>query len=809
MKRHWASHCIWLITTTMILLAFLSSCNLPISEGSTLARPGVVEKAQLVLTVTSRKPLTQGQQIEMVVIDEVTGVPFQKERLPLSQTKDGSYGIVYPTPVGTVVTYYFQKLAADGSFFPEVRADGMEINFRRLYVDQPGMVKETIAGWADDLPTGQQSGEVSGVILSREMGEPLADILVSAGGIETITDINGKFTLYPLAEGSHSLTAISMSGTYLPIQHDFQASPGKVTVAELEMIPSLWREVTFKVKTPAGTIEGAPIRLAGNLEQLGNTFHDLGSGISGDAARMPALTPLSDGWYSLQMVLPAGIDIRYKYTLGDGFWNAEHGLDQQFVTHQLILPLDGGSMVVEDRVATWRTSNTETIWFKAEVPLDTPPGETIGVQFSIAEWLPALPMMPIGENTWVFPLISPHNFSGEIPYRYCRQTPCVGLGQSGIESPAITRQIPTNFSETHVNSEPVEDWAFLSPDAANIYEFADLTPRDANFVYGVALSPFSQHTVVTDLPGDHIILSPAWVPNPANHPRMLAPSIADTMRAETIHGMVRAAHDQGKTVSLYPQVIFTHGADKWWQSQPTDEETFWLQFLTEHRNFVYQYANLAALAGADEIILGGDWLLPALPEDGHFEIYSQPGNIEMIWADTLIGVRERFQGKISFVVSLELAGNPPEFLSQVDTIYLAWDLPLEKISSDAMGSALDEHAQTLASEVHKPVVILAAIPSVQGYELDCIPSPNAAGDCLDTSNLKIGPTLENPAASDLEMQADYYYALLTAVSERDWVAGVVTQGYYPDLALNDTSASIHGKPAEQIFNSWLALISRE
>ncbi|MFN2145978.1 MAG: hypothetical protein ACK2T7_11555, partial [Anaerolineales bacterium] len=560
MKRYWALHRTWLIAASMILLVILSSCNLPTSEGNTLARPDVVEKAQLVLTITSLKPLAQGQQIEMVVIDEVTGVPFQKERLPLSQTNDGGYGIVYPTPVGTVVTYYFQKVATDGSLIPEVRADGTAINFRRLFVSQPGLVEETIAGWADDPPADQGRGEVSGVILSREMGEPLANILVSAGGVETITDIDGKFTLYPLAEGNHSLTAISMSGTYLPVKHDLQTSPGKVTIAELEMIPSLWKEVTFKVKTPEGTIEGAPIRLAGNLEQMGNTFHDLGSGISGDAARMPVLTPLSDGWYSLQMVLPAGIDIRYKYTLGDGFWNAEHGLDQQFVTHQLILPLDGGNTVIEDQVATWRTSDTETIWFKTEVPADTPRGETVGIQFSIAEWLPALPMMPIGENTWVFPLISPHNFSGEIPYRYCRQTPCVGLGQSGIESPAITRQIPTNFSETHVNSEPVEDWAFLSPNGTNSFEFTDLTPPGADFVSGVALSPFSHHTLVTDLPGKDLILSPAWVANSLDHPRMLVPSIADSMRAETIHGMVRAAHDQGKKVSLYPQVIFPHGA---------------------------------------------------------------------------------------------------------------------------------------------------------------------------------------------------------------------------------------------------------
>ena len=67
-----------------------------------------------------------------------------------------------------------------------------------------------------------------------------------------------------------------------------------------------------------------PIRLAGNLYQLGDTFGDLQGGLSTVATRMPVLAPLPDGRYSITLALPAGADIRYKYTLGDGFWNAEH-----------------------------------------------------------------------------------------------------------------------------------------------------------------------------------------------------------------------------------------------------------------------------------------------------------------------------------------------------------------------------------------------------------------------------------------------------------------------------------------------------
>jgi hypothetical protein len=66
-----------------------------------------------------------------------------------------------------------------------------------------------------------------------------------------------------------------------------------------------------------------PLRLAGNLLQLGNTFSDLRGGLSLVADRMPVLSSLPDGRYSVSLFLPAGADIEYKYTLGDGFWNSE------------------------------------------------------------------------------------------------------------------------------------------------------------------------------------------------------------------------------------------------------------------------------------------------------------------------------------------------------------------------------------------------------------------------------------------------------------------------------------------------------
>jgi hypothetical protein len=44
--------------------------------------------------------------------------------------------------------------------------------------------------------------------------------------------------------------------------------------------------------------------------------------------------------------------------------------------------------------------------------------------------------------------------------------------------------------------------------------------------------------------------------------------------------------------------------------------------------------------------------------------------------------------------------------------------------------------------------------------------------------------------------------MLVATGQRDWVSGIISTGYYPPAALTDKSASVHGKPAEEVLAYW-------
>ena len=78
-------------------------------------------------------------------------------------------------------------------------------------------------------------------------------------------------------------------------------------------------EITFRV-TPPNDALGIPIYMAGNVIQLGNTYTDLGGGMSIDPKRLPMLAQQNDGSYEITLPLYAGMDLRYKLTLGDGYW---------------------------------------------------------------------------------------------------------------------------------------------------------------------------------------------------------------------------------------------------------------------------------------------------------------------------------------------------------------------------------------------------------------------------------------------------------------------------------------------------------
>lgn len=103
-------------------------------------------------------------------------------------------------------------------------------------------------------------------------------------------------------------------------------------------------------------------------------------------------------------------------------------------------------------------------------------------------------------------------------------------------------------------------------------------------------------------------------------------------------------------------------------------------------------------------------------------------------------------------------------------------------------------------QVNKPFIIGLSYPSSTHSATGCI--PDGSGGCLYWTALSRPRADLSSVNLDLQQQVDIYDAVFNAVNARSWVSGLVSRGYYAPVALQDKSASIHGKPAADLLWYW-------
>ena len=339
----------------------------------------------------------------------------------MKESAEGRYTVSLSFPVGSLVKYRY--MTNDGQNRFEYSSSGYPIRARLFYVDGPCEVQDTIARWQNTKFKGL-TGRLFGSITDVDTGEAISNVVVSAAGLYTLSRPDGSFDLYNVPQGTHMVSYTTLDGAYLPFKQyavivSDMATPASVSISEQELV-----EVRFTVEVPEDTVNGAPVRIAGNLWQFGYLMSEQidGSGIL--AMRMPVMEYQGDFTYTYTTLLPAGADLHYKYTLGDGFWSSEHTLDGKFALRQLIVPADSSVLNIDDTVLTFDSSTAEAIWFDVTAPGVTPQEDNLYIQFKLLDWMPPIPMWYGGENRWGFRYSSPTNISGNLEYRYCRNGIC-------------------------------------------------------------------------------------------------------------------------------------------------------------------------------------------------------------------------------------------------------------------------------------------------------------------------------------------------------------------------------------------------
>ncbi len=828
MRNHSISHRLSAIFMILVLLLTGPACTLSLIEwpfgggGSPTETPSgpdgeptPIPVADFAFEAVLREPLSPGESLALSVLDEVTGLPLNPVNYPMEAADSTHYRALLPIPPGSVVKYRYLRLG--GATVVEDSAADRPVRYRLLHVSGPGGITDQIASWAD-RPYNGPSGIIQGQVKAANGDRPLPNILVAAGGMQAMTDSQGNFSLRGLPPGTHNLVAYSLDGSYRTFQQGAEVGDGMVTPVSLAMQPAPLIKIHFTVSVPKETVAGAPLRLAGNLAQLGNTFADLRSGLSTLADRMPVLMPQTDGTYTLTLDLPAGADVRYKYTLGDGFWNAEHRSNGPFMVRQLVVP--ESETFIHDTVQTWQSGPNAPIVFDVTVPANTPPGDVVYIQFNPFGWTEPIPMWPLGNNRWVFKLFSPLNMVGNFGYRLCRNAQCGSADDSLTVGPSTPgRSIGTSLLPENIQVK-VEGWQWLGAPPAQLVA-AEITSRGPDFVAGIEMQPDWDPTWQKTMPtalqnlgaiyANWAILTPTWTFQRTSPPVLSLLPGPDALWPE-MQASIGSARALNLNVALFPTPNFPQDVDSWWISAPRDLG-WWNDFFDQYRTFLLNHAEMAARYNAQAIILGGAWLDPALPggilADGTPS--GVPAEAESRWRGIIADVRARFQGRIWWAQLYPGLENAPTFLGDVDGIYLLWSAALSNQAGASKADMQADAARQLDEEVlpwkdsfGKPLYIAIDYPSALGAKVGCI--ADSRGGCLDWSALS-RPNADLPSVGlDLQGQADIYEAMLAALNARSWVNGFISRGYYPPAILQDKSSSVHGKPAADVLWYWFPRI---
>jgi len=762
--------------------------------------------AEVVFETTLPALVDENTIVQLEILDEVSCLNFNPTRydMSLKDEVETTYYVRIPMPIDSVVKYRYVLNSSVINI--EKDLSGNDIRYRMVNIDQPMVIEDTVAAWGNS-PSLTGKGQISGYIVDATNNAPISSVLVTIAGLTTYTAVDGSFTINNVPIGEHMLVAYSPTGEYQVFQQKAIIADATQTPAVFTMQPVLFVNVTFNVSTPSNTIKGAPIRLLGNILQLGNTFSELDAGCSVIASRAPAMTYHEDGSYSLTLSLPVGLDLRYKYSLGDGFWNAERKKNGSLRIRQLVVP--DYDITVNDTISTWLVGDEQPLTIRVKIPETTPASDMISLQINPYVWMEALPMWALGNNEWLLTIYSPTDILLGSTYRYCRNEQCE-ISEGLINATGLTTSTINSLSDTVFDE--ILLWNTYQPVSVSTDLRIENIQQNPNFIAGAELNPNAEPSwqpysswAFVDLSVNKfnwVYYEPTWTYNTEENTISFDPQ-SDLFWVDHAAN-INHAQSTGLKVALFPQVQYSRTNAQEVIAANYQDYYWWSSWFTQYRQFILNFVTQAAQNNVSSFIIGGDEVLPFLNPGS----YNLPSDMETKMSDLLIEIKTIYNGDIGIAIPfLSDPSNLPAWVNEADFIYVQYSPQLAAIDNPTLDeltqnavSVMDSQIYNFYTSIQKPLILGINAPSIDGSARGCL---SIDVNCDDYTTIDDGFNPNTNYTIDVQEQADIYLALLRAVNQRTWISGFVTRGYFSPLKVYDYSSSIHGKPAEEIMSYWL------
>lgn len=782
----------------LLALTFMTGCGIKIQPVEAPLQPPAFTPSSNVMPMHSvpvvfnaRLAHFQGANLSIAIdiLDDVTGIDVRASRYPMQPVDEFNYTATIDLPEYGETRYRY-VLTSNGD---EIETDGVNqrVLFRNMYVNPNTTISDMIFGWASS-PYHGEYGRVEGAVTDLSTSKTVADVMITIAGKTIYSDKTGRFHLSNVPVGVHRLTASSINGAYRIFEQDVNVVAGLSTPAVVKLEPLSEVKVTFMVKPPNDAV-GAPIRIAGNFYQFGNVFPYAGGSRKPAAVRLPLMEMTPDGHYTLQLKLFAGSEIRYKYTMGDGFVNAERNAEGQRVTRRLIVP--SKDIEINDEIVSWRESGKEpaSITVKLNSALGFEDWVSLRVEGNHIH--STLPIWPIGNNQWMYLLYE--NPDEPLEFSVCRNDLCnVAFDLSTHNSP---RKV--DFTNPDNNFTEVNEWSLWNVSQAVQLPTGNSHAPDGENLVGVEFTHVykagflkKQIDVLERLYEagiNWLILTPTWKVQLINGLPFFSVDVNTSASLADLGSVVAAAKKLGMSVGVYPQLIFENGAADWWQSSIRDQ-LWWQQWYFEYERFVMNFAIFAEEYKVDQLIIGGSAVQPSFPDElvTNERSMGTPKSSEEVWGELILKLKKSYKKDLLWTIPAR-GGNLPtyKFLDQVDGYYLEVDSNSPDnatYSLETVSKYMDSMIVNFQSLHKKPFFLGLNSPSLQSYR-------NDAGD----SERVISPFAPGYGQANVAIDSQtYFYEVYASVArERPWIYGIASRGFFPVAELLDFSSSVFGKPA--------------
>lgn len=757
-------------------------------------------QAEVIFQATLPSPLPEGETLNLEIIDEVTGIFFNPSQYEMAKQDDLNYFIRLPLTLNTHIKYRYFRKGVQTQY--EINSRSETVRYRVLLIKSPIFLQDFIAAWVDQPYTGA-IGKLRGQLIDSSNQAPIPNQVVYAGGMQTITSSDGSFILEGLPVWTQNVVIASPDGAFETFQQGAVIAENATTPILLELSRRPMVEVEFLAKLPEGFSTTLPLRFASNLTSLGYPEGDLPGGSKTIASNLPVFTQLNASEYSIRLKLPAGADLDYKFTLGDGFWNSELLTSGNFMVRNFIVPTT--TTTVRKKIATFQSPGSGAVTFNLTTPANTPAEEFVSLQLNPFGWMEPLPMLKTGENTWTYTLFSPLHLLGSIEYGYCRNDQCASTRTILENQPAFQK---TELPQTLTNK--LDNWQNLAAATTPTdveTNGGNLSPR-TDFITGFELAagfPAAwQATLENGLSAAYgtganwIIVSPTWSATSQNPPNFEPIAGRDPMWPDLQNILTRVSQANLQPV-LFPRMKFTDSSDIFWTGASRDG-VWWQFYFERYQRFLMQNADLANLMNAQGLIIGDPAMLPSTT-NGHLAdgvSSNAPQNADEQWSQLIQDARARYSGPIIGVICLPNASSTiPGWLKDVDAVYVLFSPDLTAADGTVsdlraiISAKIEETITPIAAQYSKPVIIGVSFPASEASLSGCLANNDT---CLNNA--------DNQSIPDLGLQAKIYNAAIIESASRPWVIGFISREYAPFAVTSDSSPSVYGKPASDVLWFW-------